>query len=130
MEDEAVGRLELVHDDIDVSGDPINSGGDYNDGNNRNQQQQHHRHIHHTDHFSEAARRRADLELARNFGQTVSSGSSRGGNTRASLSPWRNRLHVRSGGNGQPTSPSLTSSPMGAGNNAEGSGSGNSETER
>lgn len=99
LEDEAVGRLELLQDDLpnvvqesEGAGVPIMGGGHH-----------HHHHTHHQHHdsaTSEAAeRRRVDIELARNFGQVVSSSSNRG-NQRASLSPWRNRIHSQSNNRG------------------------------
>lgn len=103
LEDEAVGRLELLQDDLSTleqegqgtSGVPIMGGGGHH--------HHHHHHTHHQHHdtaTSEAAeRRRADIELARNFGQVVSSSSNRG-NPRASLSPWRNRIHSRNNNRG------------------------------
>ncbi|UZJ55089.1 hypothetical protein CBS101457_004409 [Exobasidium rhododendri] len=99
LEDEAVGRFELVQDDLLIEQGSTSRrmtgalspthqglGGHHH---------HHHHHLHHKTNdaaLSEAAeRRRVDSELARNFGQVVSSSSSRG-NARASLSPWRNRL--------------------------------------
>jgi autophagy-related protein 13 len=89
LEDEAVGRLELMQDDSNSHG-------------NEALGMQPSRHRPSESMTSEAAeRRRADLEMARNFGQVVSSSSSRG-TSRASLSPWRNRISSNRGGNGGP----------------------------
>jgi autophagy-related protein 13 len=94
LEDEAVGRLELVQDDVSCT----------HPASEARHHHQHHPHHRSNDAVaSEAAeRRRADLELARNFGQVVSSSSSRG-TPRASLSPWRNRISSNRGGNGTGT---------------------------
>lgn len=110
LEDEAVGRLELLQDEV---GTEVEAGrGGTGQGGARAGPGGHHNHLHHHHHHhspdvgsSEAVGRRR-AELARNFGQVVSSSSNRG-NPRASLSPWRNRLPSQAnnhrGGNGGAT---------------------------